>query len=48
VEEYLSGRSVGVEILFNYDPDYPNEKDIVAEIFIEMLKISTNHRREHP
>ncbi|MFZ0494917.1 MAG: hypothetical protein WBE80_04915 [Methylocella sp.] len=36
----------GVKMLFNYDPDFSNEKDIVAEIFMAMLSVSASHSRE--
>jgi len=36
----------GLKPLFNYDPDFSNEKDIVVEVFRAMLSVSTSHCRE--
>ena len=36
----------GLEKLFDYDPSFSNEKDIVAEIFRAMLSASVSRRRE--
>jgi len=38
----------GLKMLFDYDPDFSNERDIVAEIFMAMQNASASlYRREH-
>ena len=38
----------GTACLFDYDPNFSNEKDIVAEIFRAMLSVPARHCLEHP